>query len=168
MAPTLLEFLKAESQKAYQNFKKQIVGLSEEQAFRYAHPHWPNHPWGIGQNGSIAGIVYHVAAWKECLLPALSSRQGFSPAQVADKLPPLYSSWSTISTWYERVGQEWCSQLSAVQEPELDSLCAFPEEEAIPLYKLIKEIMLHDVQHASQIEYLRQRILAEDTTQPGD
>lgn len=164
MAQSLLAFLKSQSSKAYRNFLREIEAVTPQEALYHKHPHWPGQTWGIGQDGSIAGIVYHVAAWKKASLPLLRGEEAVSPMEHPEILPPPSISWPEICTWYREVGAAWCDQLEKLQESDLDRNCFFFDDNPIPLSKLISEIMLHDVQHASQIEYLRQHLRAEEIT----
>src|SRR5262249_16649324 len=68
---TLAAFVKQRAERSFHNLQKQTEGLPPEEALRDRRPDWPGHRWGIGQDGSIAGMIYHVTAWKQMTLPLL-------------------------------------------------------------------------------------------------
>ena len=68
---TLPAFLRARGARHLRHLLAEIEGLNAQEALHFRQDNWPDHRWGIGQNGSIAGIVYHVAAWKQLTLPFL-------------------------------------------------------------------------------------------------
>ncbi len=161
MPESLPTFLKKRAETSFHNFVKQIEDLSADQALRYAALNWPGHRWGIGQDGSIAGIVYHVAAWKEMTLPLLSPGEQAISQQAFDRsAAPDPSDWPGLAAWYRRIGAEWNARLSALSDEQLDMPLRW-EGMTLTVAKLIAEMVEHDIQHASQIEYLRQRMLAE-------
>jgi hypothetical protein len=161
MPDSLPEFLRKRSEQKFRAFLKEIEDLTPEQALRFAEPNWPDHRWGIGQNGSIAGIVYHVAAWKQMTLPLLSptgralSRQEFDTGAA-----PAANDWPGLIAWYRQAGEAWNRQMALLPDEEFDAKRQW-EGATLTVAALIVEIMEHDIQHASQIEYLRQRIQTE-------
>ena len=156
MSETLPSFLKSRSERNFRNLLQQLEGVTPEEAIRDRYKDWPEQRWGVGQDGSIAGIVHHVAAWKTMTLPLFQpggvaqTREEFEASGV-----PTSHDWPDLRQWLETVGQAWNETLDALPE------AAFDEESewdgvTIPLRKIVVEIMEHDIQHASQIEYLRQ------------
>ncbi|CEK15038.1 DinB superfamily [Chthonomonas calidirosea] len=164
MAQSLLAFLISQSKKAYRSFLQEIETITPQEALYHRHPHWPPQQWGIGQDGSIAGIVYHVAAWKQAALSLLRGEDALSPMEHPETLPPPSIPWPEVCNWYREIGAVWCNQLEKLHESDLDRSCFFFDDKPITLSELISEIMLHDVQHASQIAYLRQHLRAEEIT----
>ena len=85
---TLANFIKKRAEHSYGYLLAQIESLSPEEALAGSRSDWPDHRWGVGQNGSIAGIVYHVAAWKQMTLPLFQVgdqvRAGMAVAQIPD------------------------------------------------------------------------------------
>ena len=160
MPQSLPDFLKKRAARSLRYIIEQTRDLTPAQARRYADGDWPDQPWGIGQNGSIAGIVYHVAAWKQLTLPLFEmdgtagGREDFDPSAAPDP-----DDWPGIVAWLEHIGAQWNERLEALPD------AAFDEERewagvTISLTKYVAEMLEHDIQHASQIEYLRQRMRA--------
>ena len=161
MPPTLTEYLKYRSTKQYRAFCTLLNQVPEAAALLYATESWPGHRWGVGQNGSIAGIVYHVAAWKALTLPVFQPGGEPLPAEALDAASaPDLRDWEGIKAWYFTIGEEWDSTIQQLPEDALDEVHLW-EGHPTPLYSFVSELMEHDLQHASQIEYLLQRASAE-------
>ncbi len=159
MPDTLPSFLKTRATRSLRHLTKQTQGLTTAQALEYADPAWPDQPWGIGQNGSIAGIVYHVAAWKQLTLPLFES--GGTSSGRADFNPdnaPALSDWPGIVAWLEQVGAQWNARLNVLSDAEFDSARDWAGV-TISITEYVAEMLEHDIQHAAQIEYLKQRML---------
>jgi predicted O-methyltransferase YrrM len=166
LTPTSL--LQKRAKKALRYLLREVHAITEEQAHLYASPHWESHKYGIGQNGSIAGIAYHVAAWKQLSLPLLKGENvdytgDFTAIDFNAQGAPAQDDWQGIVRWLETVGEEWNTALHALTEADLDSLRPW-EGDPIPLWEFVAEFIDHDLQHASQIEYLHQRMTAEAQT----
>jgi len=160
MEEALAAFLKTRAERSYRNLLAQIEGLSADEALAGSRPDWPDHRWGIGQNGSIAGIVYHVAAWKQLGLPVF--QPGGRPLLRADfdsTSAPAPDDWQGIQSWLKQVGTAWNDALAALPTEAFDTYVRWEgTEPSITLAKFIAEMYEHDIQHASQIEYLRQQL----------
>ncbi|MCW3100502.1 MAG: hypothetical protein JWL77_6120 [Chthonomonadaceae bacterium] len=148
--------MKKRADHGYRYLLTQIDGLSAEEALAGSRPDWPDHRWGIGQNGSIAGIVYHVAAWKQMTLPLFQpggrplSREDFD----ADSAPAL-DDWAGIQAWLKQAGMAWSAELAALPTEAFDTVLTW-EGITLTVAKFVAEMYEHDIQHAAQIEYLRQ------------
>jgi hypothetical protein len=160
MPETLPAFVKTRAERSFRNLLKQIEGLTAEEARRGSLPNWPGHRWGIGQNGSIAGIVFHVAAWKQLTLPLLSG--GKARTQEADDFDaaPAPDDWPGLVAWLQQVGEAWNAALSRLPEADFDTPTEW-EGMTLTLARIITEMYEHDIQHAAQIEFLRWRWHAE-------
>lgn len=162
MPPSLPQFLKSRAERNFSYLLREVGATTAEEARRFASNDWVPHKWGIGQNGSIAGIVYHVAAWKSLSLslfepvPLLRVAEDFDPATA-----PAMDDWEGVVMWLREVGTQWNEALGALPESEFDRPCPW-EESPIPIWEVAVEFIEHDVQHAAQIEYLRQRLLVEN------
>jgi hypothetical protein len=153
----LSTFLKRRAERSYTHLLAQIDGLSAEKALAGRRPDWPDHRWGIGQNGSIAGIVYHVAAWKQMALPVFQpGGRPLSRAEFDAEAAPALDDWAGIQAWLKQVGMAWRAELAALADAAFDAEIVW-EGVAFPMAKFIAEMYEHDLQHASQIEYLRQQ-----------
>lgn len=161
MSETTPDFLRQRSRRSYLHFLRAIQSISPEEALRDAAPGWPDHPWGVGQDGSIAGIVYHVAAWKELTLDMLQpggrflARDAFDPARH-----PAANDWSALVSWYRQCAEAWQKALDELSDIEFDALREW-EGVSLSVSKLCVEMMEHDIYHLGQIEYLKQRLAYE-------
>lgn len=158
---TLPAFLKARAVRHLRHLLAEIEGLSVQEALRFRRDDWPDHRWGIGQNGSIAGIVYHVAAWKQLTLPfLLPGGQGLTRADFDPTTVPSPDDWKGICAWLRQIGEEWNSTLETLPEGAFEENREF-EGATFTLAGFVVEMVEHDLQHMAQIEYLRQRLAAE-------
>ncbi len=158
MPDSLCDFLRTRAQRSFNELLKEISDVSKEDALLFAEEHWPDHRWGVGQNGSIAGIVYHVAAWKQMTLPAFEpggealNRDEFDP-----KGAPELTNWPAITAWLTKVGEAWKTQMLNLSDDDFDEVRRW-ESNQVPLKSFIVEMYEHDIQHASQIAYIKQII----------
>ena len=156
MLESLPAFLVRRAERSFRYLREQIEGIGAEEAVRDRHPAWPGQRWGIGQDGSIAGIVYHVGAWKAMTLPLLTENPLLSRTDFEAQEAGIQRDWSELIVWLDQVGAAWNAAVAGLPE------AAFEEERdwdgtMLPVYKLVAEMADHDVQHAAQLEYLRQQ-----------
>jgi len=154
----LAAFLKNRAEHGYRDLGAQIEGLSATEALAGRRADWPDHRWGVGQNGSIAGIVYHVAAWKQMTLPVFQPEgRPLLRAEFDTEAAPDPDDWQGIQAWLKQVGMAWSAELAALA-PEAFGRPLLWEgtNPTITMAKFVAEMYEHDIQHASQIAYLRQ------------
>ncbi len=157
----LADYLKATARSAFDYLKKESDSVLEIDARRYASSNWPLQRFGIGQDGSISGIVYHVASWKVLTLPMFSQNGTMMEMSVFDALPkPPVEEYGAVRRWLAEAGENWDRALAALPAASLTEVRYWGSAE-IPLTGYIEEMTRHDIQHAAQIEYLKQRILCE-------
>ncbi len=158
---TLPTYLKQRAKRNFAYLLREAEAVSPAEALRFVTDKWETHRWGIGQNGSIAGIVYHVAAWKSLSLslfeaePRMQATEDFDPTAA-----PSPNDWEGVLHWLREVGEQWITELERLEPADFERLCPW-DTKPIPLWEFVTEFIEHDVQHAAQIEYLRQRLLAE-------
>lgn len=158
MDEALATFLKTRAERSYRNLLAQIEGIPAEEALSGSRPDWPDHRWGIGQNGSIAGIVYHVAAWKQLGLPVFQpGRHPLLRADFDSDTAPALDDWQGIQSWLKQVGTAWNAELAALPPEAFDTLVTW-DGVTFTVAKFVTEMYEHDIQHAAQIEYLRQQL----------
>lgn len=163
MSDRLPQFLRHRSRRSYLHVLLSLNSLSNEEALHGSSTKWPDHAWGIGQNGSIAGIVYHLAAWKELTLGLLLPGGRFIARDEFDPgLYPLVGEWPALVEWYRDSGERWLNALNSLEEREFDADREW-EGVVLSVSKLCAEMMEHDVYHLAQIEYLKQLHLHETT-----
>lgn len=156
MTESLSDYLKRRAERCLAYLLREAEAVSAEDAVRGRRDDWPGQAWGIGQDGSIAGIVTHVAVWKQLSLPALKeggqalSAEAFDTASAPDP-----ADWPALVAWLREIGGAWNAALNALPEPDFDRRLdwqGFP----LTIADLASKMIQHDVQHAAQIEYLRQ------------
>jgi hypothetical protein len=161
MPPTLAAYLKKRSTKHFRALELLLPAINAETALAYVHSNWPDHRWGVGQNGSICGIVYHLAAWKALTLPVFQTGGEPLPREAMNRVvAPAADDWQAVRAWYSSIGEEWDAAVQNVPEEVMDEVRLW-EGHPTPLYSFISELMEHDLQHASQIDYLLQKAAAE-------
>ena len=160
MPESLPDFLKHRAERSFHYLLRETDAISEADALRFARPDWPAHRFGIGQNGSIAGIVYHVAAWKQLTLPLFTPGGTMLPTETLENSAPMRDDWQGIRAWLQQIGTEWNAELFARTDADFDRTHQW-EKQTIRLSEYVMELIEHDVQHAAQIEYLRQRLRVE-------
>jgi len=164
MPESLPIYLKRRADRSLNYLLRQAEAVSAEDALRGRRDDWPDQPWGIGQDGSIAGIVTHVAAWKQLTLPLFQPNgKAGGRADFDTATPPDPNDWPALLDWLRRIGREWNSALEALTDAEFDSLRDW-EGTQISIAQFASEMIQHDVQHAAQIEYLRQLYAADRNT----
>jgi hypothetical protein len=157
MSETLAAYLKRRAERHFRYLYDQIEGITESEARADRLPGWPGHRWGIGQDGSIAGIVYHVAAWKQLTLPLFApGGQAGTAADFDATLAPPLDDWPGLRAWLRQVGAAWNAELARLPESAFDETREW-EGTTLTMAKIVTEMLEHDLMHASQIEYLRQR-----------
>jgi hypothetical protein len=154
----LAAFLINRAERSFRYLVSQIDGLSAEEALAGSRADWPDHRWGIGQNGSIAGIVYHVAAWKQMGLPIFQpDGRPLSREEFDSDTAPAPDDWQGIQAWLKQVGMAWIAELAALPPEAFERQLPWEgTDRTIPMAKFVAEMYEHDIQHAAQIEYLRQ------------
>ena len=158
---TLTGFLKHRAERSYRSVLQVLEYISPDEARRDHQENWPDHAYGIGQDGSIAGIVYHMAAWKHMTLPLFHpegkalSRKEFDPANA-----PAMEDWFNVLAWYKQGGNLWQSEMMHLPESVFAETRRWEGHE-ITITQFVAEIYEHDVYHLAQIEYLLQKHRAE-------
>jgi hypothetical protein len=157
-----VEFLKYRHERAAQYFLGEAAKINHENAYRFAHANWPSHHWGIGQNGSAASIVYHVAAWRRLTLPVLHGDTVMMGADdfQPDLAPPI-DDWSGILEWANSETRSWSDALKTLSQGDLERRIDWGTDGTPELASVVWSIIEHDIQHASQLEYLQQMYLRE-------
>lgn len=161
MLDTLPAHLRRRAARSFRYLTEQAQELTPRQAFFHRHSRWPDQTWGIGQDGSIAGIVYHVAAWKELTLPLFApDGKARGRSEFVSATAPSPDDWPEIVDWLQRTGVLWLDHLNQLPDDEFESKREW-EGMTISLAEYVSEMLEHDIQHAAQVEYLRQQLLAQ-------
>jgi uncharacterized damage-inducible protein DinB len=150
MATTLREYLLQAGEKRFRELVAAIEGLDEDTAVMDRRPDWPTHEYHVGQDGSIAGIVYHVAAWKQVYVELL---RGKNTDQHEHK--PDAPGYAGLVAWLKRAGGEWQAAWAALPESALETpLRVAGVSPGLTPLALMQEMYEHDIEHLGQINYL--------------
>jgi hypothetical protein len=156
MSESLPAYLKRRAARSLAYLLREAEQVSTADAFRGRRDDWPPQPWGIGQDGSIAGIACHVAAWKHLTLPLLTGAGVAAPRASFDLRAHVDpDDWPAILSWLRATGGAWNAAVDSLPEAEFDAIREW-EGAQVTVAKIATELIQHDVQHAAQIEYLRQ------------
>ena len=158
---SLAQHLKKFAQKAYDYLLKEAQNVSPADSRRFASENWPAHTYGIGQDGSIAGIVYHVAAWKTLTLPMFAEGGTLMSMAAFHELDtPDVDDYLEVLAWLRETGDAWNAALLALPSDKLFDTRQWGTQ-TVTLADYIDEMGQHDIQHAAQLEYLQQRLRVE-------
>lgn len=138
---------------AYRRLRESLIGLSEEDASAGARDDWRRYRFGTGLDGSIAGIVRHVATWKHAAAAGL--RTGVFP-DAETVLPPQLS-WTELRKALAEGHQQMSAALEQFSDETLDTAITW-EGHPMPLHALLAHLIEHDQYHAGQINLLRQQL----------
>jgi uncharacterized damage-inducible protein DinB len=130
---------------------KAVEGLSAAQACEGARPDWRRYRWGTGLDGSIAGIVWHAAAWKQIFAQGLET--GAFPGE--DDVASPGTDWPTLREWLADGQARMESAFERLSDAALAEIGDW-EGHREPLARLLTYLIEHDVYHAGQVELLRQ------------
>lgn len=152
---SLHAYLKNRLEHASRELERSVEGVSPADAARGADPDWRRYRFGAGLDGSIQGIVWHVAAWKHVVADGLDSRVNAFPD--AEAVLPHEPGWAGLRAW---LGSGQVRLLRALDEVPPDGLdrTVVLEGETLPLYQVMTLMLEHDHYHTGQIYLLRQQL----------
>lgn len=127
-------------------------GLTEAEAMAGARPDWRRDRWGVGLDGSIAGIVWHLAAWKQICAAGIETGQ--FPPQAA--VSPPAPGWPALREWLVEGHRRLEACFARADEAGLERALSF-EGETQTVASLLTHLLEHDFYHAGQINLLRQQ-----------
>jgi len=149
---SLYDYLKGRLPRAYRQLERSLEGLGTEDACRGTEPEWRQYRHGAGLDGSIWGIVWHVAAWKHVAADGLDS--GVFPDVEA--VLPHEPGWMGLLAWLESGQARLVRSLDGLSAADLDRMLTL-EGQPMPLYELFSHMIEHDQYHAGQVNLLRQQ-----------
>lgn len=157
-------FLRRQTERSYRDLWKQVEAVPPEIALADRHPNWPEQTWGIGQDGSIAGIVYHVAAWKQLTLPLFApGGKARSQEEFDCEAAPARDDWPSLVAWLREVGTAWNAAVARLPDEAFAEILEWAGE-SFTLAEILWHTLAHDIQHAAQLEYLLQKHRADNTS----
>src|SRR5688500_15438925 len=83
------QYLRIRMRKAFRRLQESLAGLDEAAAAEGADPQWRRYRFGTGLDGSIRGVVEHLAAWKQVAADGLESG-AFPDAGSVDPPEPTW------------------------------------------------------------------------------
>jgi uncharacterized damage-inducible protein DinB len=149
--PSLREHLGWQMRSAYRGLARAIEGLEEAQAREGARADWRRYQWGSGLDGSIAGMVWHVALWKHSFAQGLET--GAFPAE--ETIQPPDTDWPALQEWLADGQARLERAFGSLSETELLLEREWAGVRA-PLARLLSYVIEHDLYHSGQVELLRQ------------
>lgn len=148
MSQELAAHLRDRARDAYRHLLSSLAGVSAEQAVQGARADWRRYRWGIGLDGSIQGIVNHVAAWKHLCARAITTG---APVDEAD-VEALPESWPEALAWLDDANSRLCQATDSLSWAELCRRLTSEGE----IHWWLTILAEHDVYHTGQISLLRQ------------
>jgi uncharacterized damage-inducible protein DinB len=144
------DYLTARTHSAWRQLRESLEGLGEPQATAGVHPDWPGSRFGVGLNGSIAGIVRHLTAWKQA---AAGAAEGYFPHADPARLEAL--EWTQLLMELNTAHAAVEQALEACPDTALETQVMW-EGHSMPLWKVFSHLLEHDHYHAGQINLIRQ------------
>lgn len=138
---------------AYRRLQESLANLAPEDARSGRRDDWRRYRFGVGLNGSIEGIVRHVATWKHAAAEGLL---GGNFPSVESVLPPE-STWESLVMALVDGQRQLSAALGQLSEEELDASVVW-EGHAMPRHVLVAHLIEHDQYHTGQINLLRQQL----------
>ena len=151
--PSLKVHLQQRLGSAYRRLRVSLEGLSEADAAYHARGDWRRYRFGTGLDGSITGIVRHVAGWKHAAAEGL--RSGAFPDPEA--LRPADLAGEALLQWLDAGHAALALELEQLPEAELARTVSWEGLE-LALHVLLAHMIEHDQYHTGQINLLRQQL----------
>jgi uncharacterized damage-inducible protein DinB len=149
--PSLHEHLKDRTGACYRQVIRSLEGLSEADARRGGDPHWRRYRYGTGLDGSVAGIVVHVAVWKHVAAGGVAAGEFAEAAEV--RAP---AGWQDLLGWLEAGQRRLTHALENLDPAHFDDMVLWAGI-SLPLHRVFTHMLEHDQYHAGQIYLLRQQ-----------
>ncbi|HEY3267748.1 MAG TPA: hypothetical protein VGM37_12530 [Armatimonadota bacterium] len=148
--------IKERCEASFAEFLEAIDGVTEAEAGAFRIPNWPTHEWHAGEDGSIAGLAWHVAVWKGVYLSAL--RTGSFGDR--SRMRPDEDTWAGRTDWLRRTHASLMEYLARLEASGVETLTVDNRERRLSAI-FADDFTEHDRYHAAQVWYLRQRYRAE-------
>ena len=147
---SLHAFLLEKSRDRFAATLRVVENLPEEDALRDSRPDWPRHDYWVGQDGSIAGIVHHLAAWRDAYCELLRGRN----VEPTDLHPPA-AGWPGLKQWLAESADDWLSLVESIPESESEVPLNVPGVSlGLTPLKMMWEMLEHEIEHSGQITYI--------------
>ncbi|HEY3269166.1 MAG TPA: DinB family protein [Armatimonadota bacterium] len=137
---------------AYRALLESIDGVGDEEAAAFREENWPDHEGRVGEDGSIAGLVWHCAAWKAMWVTYFDT--GVYPEKTA--LHPAEDTWPGRQAWLTEMHARLMEHVRRHDGEDTSDVYGKPCRMAD--YDITNGE--HDAYHAAQIWYIRQRYAA--------
>jgi uncharacterized damage-inducible protein DinB len=146
---TIREYLLMRTRQRFAATLKALEGVTEEQAVADRRENWPLHDYHVAQDGSILGLVCHLAAWKETWIEYFRGNVVDQRSVVPENL-----TFAEAVAWLERANAAWLEAAAAIPEEALETPLNLPVDPWHTPLNMIQEIHDHEVEHCGQINYL--------------
>ncbi len=150
--PNIKSYLQRALARGYREFAHSLDQLSAEEARAGSRPDWRRFRFGTGLDGSIAGILIHVTAWKHVVADGLAT--GTFPDPEAVLLPD--PDWPALLEWLARGHARLLRELEQQSEADLERVYNL-EGETLSAVSLFTIAIEHDHYHAGQVNLIRQQ-----------
>jgi hypothetical protein len=148
---TLHEHLRDRLAASFRQLERALDGVDDAMARAGVDPNWTRSRRGAGLDGSVAGIVHHVAAWKAISAAGLETGRFPGQAEVAPGTP----GWEGLLSWLRESHARLAAALAALTDAGLERVVTFDGEE-MSLALVFTHLLEHDQYHAGQVNLLRQ------------
>lgn len=135
----------------HRQLRRSLDGLPPGAAELGADPGWRRYRYGLGLDGSIQGIVRHVAAWKHAAAAGLSS--GEFPDAGSLEVP---TGWDALLEWLDAGQQSLATGLAGTAPGGLARMLLWEGQE-LTVASVVTHLIEHDHYHAGQVNLLRQQ-----------
>lgn len=150
---TAKQYLTGTLQIAFDELARSLEGVTARDSRWGARADWRRYPYGVGLDGSVAGIVHHVAAWKNVAADGLEN--GSFPSE--ESVRPPGPGWEGLLSWLHEGQARLVRILGGLTDADLEREMEFFGE-AMPVHQILTLFIQHDSYHAGQINLLRQQM----------
>ena len=159
---TAIQALRHESEWFYQQLADSITGLSEELAWAKVMPAPGDY---LHTNGTIIGIVQHIAACKFIYGSTAFRDTEIRWRHCIARLEKMGTSWPATVAYLAEAQRYWLSTWESLTDADLDDEYLHFRGDKRPAWRLIATVNHHDAYHGGQITLLSST-LAPTSTPP--
>lgn len=145
--------LQAES--AYQSLLGALEGLDQARAWARLAPAWPDEDEWLNTDGTVQGIVLHVATAKKMYGSAAFRGLELRWRDLADELDPIEPDWEAAKKYLAESHAYWLESWADLTDADLERPCLHFTGENWPAWRVIQVVTWHDAYHHGQIAAVR-------------
>lgn len=147
-----VDLLRAQAEYGYGELLKALEGVSERHAWARL-PEVGNDY--INTDGSIQGIVLHVASGKRMYGSVSFRNSEFRWRGVAEEMDRFEPDWNAALRYLEESHRYWLSTWADLSDEDLETVVPHPVGQSLPAWRILEIVIHHDSYHAGQIALLR-------------